>query len=150
MANLLFICGGNTCRSPMAKVILEQLLKGKGHTGKLLVESAAYDDPTLPTASDNARKAMKQLFGADLLASYRAKRLDSKLVAWADLVLVMAGRMKKGLPTVKTRTLKEYAGETGDISDPWGKGAEVYVKCAGEIRDCLVASWSTLTREFGL
>ncbi|MFH0960772.1 MAG: low molecular weight protein arginine phosphatase [Pseudomonadota bacterium] len=136
---ILLVCGGNTCRSPMAKVILEQKLKAAGLSDLFDVDSAAYDGPTCSGASDNARAAVKKLFGEDLLASHKAKKLAPGLVAKADLILVMAARMKNSLPTKKTWTLKEYAGSSGDVRDPIGGGLEVYLSCAGEISEALDA-----------
>lgn len=136
---ILFVCGGNTCRSPMAKVVLEQMLKAKGYLGRFEVESAAYDGPTYPGASNNAREAIKKLFGADLLATHKAKKLTPDLVEWADLILVMGARMKKGLPPSKTWMLKEFAGGSGDVADPFGGNLDVYLRCAREISGALEA-----------
>ncbi|MFC1938440.1 hypothetical protein ACFLWH_02150 [Chloroflexota bacterium] len=40
---ILLICGGNTCRSPMAKIILEVKLKNTGKIDEFLIDSSAYD-----------------------------------------------------------------------------------------------------------
>lgn len=134
---ILLVCGGNTCRSPMAKVILEQKLKAIEQLDKFEVDSAAYDGPTSPGASSNAREAIKKLFGQDLLASHKAKKLTPELLDAADVILVMGARMKKGLPQGKTWTLKEYAGGSGDVGDPFGGNLETYLNCAHEISSAL-------------
>lgn len=136
---ILFVCGGNTCRSPMAKVILEQKLKAGGHLARFEVDSAAYDRPTDEGASNEARETIKRLFGSDLLLSHESKKLSSELVDRADLILVMGTRMKKGLPAEKTWTLKEYSGGNGDIADPYRRDIDVYLKCAKEISRALDA-----------
>ena len=134
---VLFICGGNTCRSPMAKVILEQKLKAQGQLDRFQVDSAAYDGPTYQGASANAREAVKRLFGDDLLVSHKAKKMTADLVEHADVTLVMTNRMKKGLPQEKTYTLKEYAGGSGDVADPFGGSLDTYLECAHEISSAL-------------
>ena len=134
---ILFICGGNTCRSPMAKVILEEKLKNTGKIDEFLIDSSAYGYPTLQGASPNARQAIKQLFGEDLLASHKAKKMMPDLAEQADLILVMDVGMKEGLTQNKTWTLKEYAGETGDVADPFGGSLDIYLKCAKEISSLL-------------
>lgn len=142
---ILLVCGGNTCRSPMAKVILEQMLKAKGQFDRFEIESAAYDGPTYQGASANAREAIKKLFGQDLLATHKAKKLTPDLVKWADLMLVMGSRMKKGLPPNKTWTLKEFAGASGDVADPFGGNLDAYLTCAREISGALEAVLPKLT-----
>lgn len=132
---ILLVCGGNTCRSPIAKVILEQKLRALGKLDRFEIDSAAYDSPTYPVASSTAREAIKKLFSQDLLASPKAKKLTPGLVEKADLILVMGARMKKSLPTGKTWTLKEYVGGSGEIIDPFGRDLDVYLRCAREISD---------------
>jgi protein-tyrosine-phosphatase len=134
---ILFVCSGNTCRSPLAKVILEQKLRARERLDSFQIDSAACDDPTHQWASTNARRAVRMLFGDDLLASHEAKRLTPDLVEQANLVLVMEARMKTGLPTEKTYTLKEYAGRPGDVADPFGDSLEGYLDCAREISSAL-------------
>ena len=134
---ILLICGGNTCRSPMAKVILADKLKKASKLEAFMIDSAAYDYPTYQGASTNAREAIKQLFGEDLLVSHTAKKLTPDLVEGADLILVMVAGMKKGLPQEKTWTLKEYAGGTGDVVDPFNGNIDTYVTCAKEISSLL-------------
>ena len=134
---ILFICGGNTCRSPMAKVILEESIKNTGKIDEFLIDSSAYGYPTSQGVSPNAREAIKQLFGEDLLASHKAKKMMPDLAEQADLILVMDVGMKEGLPQNKTWTLKEYAGETGDVADPFGGSLDTYLKCAKEISSLL-------------
>ena len=75
------------------------------------------------------------LFGEDLLASHQSKIITPNLIQQADLILVMSSRMKVGLPKEKTYTLKEYAGDTGDIADPFGGNVDIYLKTAKEISD---------------
>ncbi len=134
---ILFVCGGNTCRSPMAKVILEEKLKKAGKIDEFIIDSASYDYPTYQGASINAREAIKQLFGEDLLVSHKAKKLTPDLAEQADLILVMGKRMKTGLPRDKTWSLQEYAGGTGDVVDPFGGTLDTYVTCAKEISNLL-------------
>lgn len=134
---ILFVCGGNTCRSPMAKVILEQKLKTRGQLDMFEVDSAAYGYPTYPGVSSNAREAVKKLLGDDLLAGHKAKKLTPDHMEGADLILVMEARMKKGLPQGKTWTLKEYAGGSGDVVDPFRGSLNTYLRCAQEISTAL-------------
>lgn len=134
---ILFVCSGNTCRSPMAKVILEQKLKDLGKWGHFTVQSASCSTPTSTEASFYAREAIKTLYGEDLLACHKPKSLTPELIEKADLILVMTGVMKHGLPLTKTYTLKEYGHGIGDIMDPFGSDPGCYLECAEELSKSL-------------
>jgi protein-tyrosine-phosphatase len=131
---ILLVCGGNTCRSPMAKAILEEKLRDLGRFEEFKVDSAASSPvPSSLKASDESRVAMVMLYGKDLLASHESKRLTPELTDQADLILVMSPAMKEGLPAEKTHTLKEYAWETGTIADPFGSDRRLYLTTALDI-----------------
>jgi len=117
----------------MAKVIFEQKLREMGKMDEFEIDSAAYVRPTYQTATDNAREAIITLYGEDLLSSHQSKKLTSDLMLWADLILVMSSSMKVELPSEKTYTLKEYAGDTGSVADPFHRDLETYLKTAEEI-----------------
>jgi protein-tyrosine-phosphatase len=95
---ILIVCGGNTCRSPMAKVILEQKLAELGKMDHFEIDSAAYDAPTLLTASKGAKEAIMALYGEDILASHMPKKLTAGLARQADLILVMLDQDEEGTP----------------------------------------------------
>ncbi len=133
MIQVLFVCSGNTCRSPMAKVILEEKLKAAGPSGTIRVDSAALGSPTDSVANPIARKAITKMYGQDLLANHYPKKINRELLEQADIILVMCSEMKRGLPPNKTWTLKEYAGQSGDISDPFGTDLKTYLRCANEL-----------------
>jgi protein-tyrosine-phosphatase len=62
---------------------------------------------------------------------------------WADLIVAMTDEQKRMLSVfpeaadVRTVTLRELAGDAGDIEDPAGRGADFYGACRDQIRDCL-------------
>jgi len=136
---ILFVCGGNTCRSPMAKAILQKALSDRGVAGRYQIDSAAYGTPTHRGASKNAREAIIGMLGTDLLADHIAKSLDRDLAERADLILVMNASMKRSLPSGKTHTLKEYAGGSGGIQDPYGGDLDTYFTCAKDISQAIDA-----------
>lgn len=139
---------GNTCRSPMAKVILEQKLKRANMESIVAVDSAGIE-PIYPVASEGARKAITSMFGADLLENHQTKRLSGELVAWADLILAMELRPMMGLPREKTFTLSESAGVRGEIEDPWGGNEEAYAKVARDIVKCIDRAFSRVVGAHG-
>jgi protein-tyrosine-phosphatase len=141
---LIFVSEGGTCRDPMAKAILEQLLGNRRRELGIRIEAMARKPPSGPGASRGARVAIQEMFGEDLLAEHRTARLTDTFEEEADLILVMEKTHLKGLPLKKSHTLREFLlGVEGDIADPWSPLPEpdlnAYRACAAEIRGLLEA-----------
>lgn len=94
---VLFICNGNTCRSPMAKVILEQKLKEQGQFDRFVIDSAAFGFPTYDVATQDAREVIKKIYGQDLLATHKPKKLTTESIekAVSSKRLVMVGHVRR-------------------------------------------------------
>lgn len=125
---ILFVCTGNTCRSPMAEGILRDEAR-KRNIG-IEVASAGIFAVDGDRASKGARLSMKSRGG---LPDHRSRFLDDEVMEWADLVLVMTGAHKRNLLTRypqmedKTYLLHEFAtGREIDVDDPFGGPLEVY------------------------
>ena len=132
---ILFVCTGNTCRSPMAQVMAAQIL-GEGHT---IISSGLAAMPNMP-ASTHAITVMKER-QIDL-TSHLSQLVSEALIEEADLILTMTDAHKAALiPSAgdKVFTLGEYAvGSAISICDPFGGSAETYRKCAEEIHGLLL------------
>lgn len=134
---ILIVCAGNTCRSPMAKVIFEQILRQQGLNHKIFVDSAGIAvQPGDASANKKAQRAIELLYGVDLLVNHRPRPIDSVALSDFDLILTMNETQKVGLPEKKTYTLKEYAGLSGKIVDPIGGDLDTYIRCRDEIKNC--------------
>ncbi len=137
---ILFVCTGNTCRSPMAAAYFEHLCKQSGRDG-VMVESAGTHAGTGVPPSAGAVETMARL-GINL-SSHRSKPLDKKLLADADLVVAMtrSHRLSVGAlnhhALAKTRLLMEFADGAGDVCDPIGGDAKVYDDCFHEMKNAL-------------
>ena len=74
------------------------------------------------------------------------------LIAQADLILAMTQEQKRMLDAYpeaegkRVFTLREFAGEEGDIDDPAMQGEEVFRACLIEIKRCLEKSFDNLLR----
>jgi protein-tyrosine-phosphatase len=145
---LVYVSQGGTCRCAMAKIITQKLLEHNHPEFPIRVESAAYADKGFSVASNGARKAIREMFGEDLLEDHRVKLLTPTMRKEADLILVMdekiLGAEKESRP-VKMQILKTFFGLVGDVLDPYLKdhgdrdeGAAIrYADCANELREIL-------------
>jgi RpiB/LacA/LacB family sugar-phosphate isomerase len=138
MKNVLFVCTGNVCRSPMAEGLFRQAVEGRGDFRVLSAGLGAMEgQPPSPYAV----QAVKEL-GIDI-SSQRSRMLTPELVQQADYIFGMTHShidtvmMLYPLAAEKTFLLREFD-ETldqfeKDISDPIGGSYEVYLTCRDQI-----------------
>src|SRR5262249_8048062 len=84
---VLFVSHGGTCRCAMAKVALDQVLRGRQLPYRLRVVSVAHKFGGAKQASRGARRAVYDAYGSDLLEQHRATRRNRGLLDDADLIL---------------------------------------------------------------
>lgn len=134
---ILFVCTGNTCRSAMAAAMLNDI--AVKNDLNVLIDSAGVFAGIGERATDEAVKAMAKR-GIDL-SGHRTKPLTDELIDMADVILVMTSAHKQLIESMakgKVFTLLEYAGDEGDIPDPFGGDDEEYEETAQAIYDALV------------
>lgn len=136
------VCTGNTCRSPMAEVLLrDKLSQMDGRGDKIEVVSAGVAAGNGSPASPQAIDVMKAK-GLDL-ENHSSRMLDDHLVASADLILTMTRGHRAAIlaawPDLHDRvhTLRR---DGGDVTDPVGMPIEVYQQCAEQI-DQELSAW---------
>ena len=135
--NILFVCTGNTCRSPMAAALFNKIAVERNLDVR--IESAGIFACDGEPASTEAVIAMKK-YGIDLLG-HHAQSINTELLEKCDLILTMTAAHKMVIePSAqgKTFTLNEYAGIDGDIPDPYGGDVEEYEQCAKQIYSALL------------
>ena len=127
---LLFVCTGNTCRSPMAASLARRLADERG-LADLVIESAGTGAHDGTTASDGA--LLVSMEQGDDLNDHRARTLTARMVADADLILTMGerhlSRVRELGGAAKSYRLTDFAthgGAARDVGDPFGGDLETY------------------------
>jgi len=147
---VLFVCTGNTCRSPMAEGIFKKMLKKRTvDDNKCNIISAGISAlPEMSPTYEAISAASEQ--GVDI-SQYKTLQLQEDLVKKADLILVMSHIHKdyilRKFPFAQNKVLllKKYArkgelkntqsrGENYEIVDPIGKPINIYRDVAMELR----------------
>lgn len=127
MKKILFICTGNTCRSPMAMFLFKEKFK---EYKNLQVDSAGLDVKNGDAIAPNAVLTLSKFNINDV--GYNSKQLTKQLFFDADLVVTMTERQKNALP--KSDKVVSYLDLTGkDVLDPFMQPQKEYQRCAEQI-----------------
>lgn len=134
--NIIFVCTGNTCRSPMAEGLFKKILQEQKREN-ILVKSAGLSVPVSAPASQNAITVMKEQ-GIDL-QQHRAQQLTAAMLADADRIYVMTGQQQQILQALYPQFAKKIQQlSNAPISDPFGQDVQAYRTCAEQIRQALI------------
>lgn len=142
MIKIMFVCHGNICRSPMAEMILKEMVRNCGRQEEFLIRSAATSteeiirgvgNPVYPPA-----RAELERHGVFCEARHAVQLQWSDYSAY-DLFIGMDSmnirNMKhilRGDPEGKIRRMMDFIGSDEDVADPWysGKFDTVYAQLA--------------------
>ncbi|WLR41661.1 low molecular weight protein arginine phosphatase [Bacillus carboniphilus] len=139
MTNVLFVCTGNTCRSPMAEALFRKM-KAEG----MDVRSAGVFAVSGQEASHFAKEVLKEK-GIEL--DHQSSMLTNELIDWSDCVLTMTSEHKRlvlqWFPTIhqKLYTLSEFISSEEesieDVRDPFGGDLKTYQNTRDDLEKLL-------------
>lgn len=141
MKKILFLCTGNTCRSPMAEGIFKSL------TTDFEVSSCGLSAFSGDMVAENAVLALRKL-NIDI-SSHRARVFSPYLIDDETLFVCMSKSHKSALLSFG---IAEKSITVLDVADPYGCDLETYISCAAEIFqkliDLLFKLSGTVIRDF--
>lgn len=128
---VLFVCTGNTCRSPMAAALLSHMAE-RDTPPRFVASSAGLFATEGAPMSENAATALSRM--GITPAPHAARRVTRALLESADLIVGLTAAHAMEL-TMRAPDLAERITTLPmDIADPYGGDAERYARCAEQLR----------------
>lgn len=139
--NILFVCTGNTCRSPLAAVIARRLLEERDWRHVEVASAGIAASEGFPATENGVLVAEEQ--GLDL-SGHRTRPLTPELVQWADLILGMGPSHVLAVQQIgaeeKAALITDFADEGAHgIPDPFGGDVDAYRRTYRELARAIEA-----------
>ena len=125
---ILFVCHGNICRSPMAELVMKDLVEKAGVAQQFLIESAATSTEEIGNSvyPPARRKLAEHGISCQGKTARQMTRLDygryDLLIGMDSWNIRNMRAISGGDPEGKIRMLMDYTNRPGDVADPWYTG----------------------------
>ena len=128
MYRIVFICHGNICRSPMAEFVLKDMVKKLGIGEDFFIESRAPSTEEIgnPVHRGTVRKLSE--FGISTAGKTAVQLRKADYEKYDFLICMDTANVRNTMRVIgsdkeeKVSKLLSFAGEGGDIADPWYTG----------------------------
>ena len=128
MKNILFVCTGNTCRSPMAEAIFNEKAKKLGFDA-ISASRGLFVNGSFPI-SENARVV---LYDLGIKFNHTSTVISENDLKSSDMVFGITQNHAKTLCTMFPDQCDKIYSFPTDISDPYGLDIDSYKACLNEI-----------------
>lgn len=128
MVNVLFVCHGNICRSPMAEFLFKDMVERRGIAEDFHIESAATTTDEIGNRPHEGTRRIlaSEGIGCDGKRARQIARDDydrfDVIVGMDDANMRSMQRAFGGDPAGKLHKMMEFAGSERDVADPWYTG----------------------------
>lgn len=149
MIKVLFVCHGNICRSTMAQYVMQHMVENAGISEQFYIDSAATSYEEIGNGVHPGTRNKLQKEGI-YCGNHRARHLEKTDYDNFDYIIGMDRANMQNIQRIvgkdvdsKVYKLLEFAGENGDIADPWYTGnfdvtyEDVVRGCRGLLKEIL-------------
>lgn len=147
MVKIVFICHGNICRSPMAEFVLKDMVKKCGVAHDFFIESRATSTEEIGNGVHHGTTRKLAQYGISTAGKTAIQLRKSDYEKYDYLICMDSWNVRNTMRIIgsdkdgKVTKLLSFAGEGGDIADPWYTGNfddtydDVLRGCEGLLRE---------------